>query len=65
MKYHCDESITCNVNLSAQELWIHGPPGAGKTVAALEIIRELVSRGCARKEVLYIAENPLLCAYIR
>lgn len=61
----CDQLELLWMRQYTKELWIHGPPGAGKTVAALEMIRELVARGCNHTQLLYIAENPLLCAYIR
>ncbi|XP_041370884.1 schlafen family member 13-like [Gigantopelta aegis] len=48
-----------------KELWVHGPPGSGKTVSCLLMIKHLVQQGCRKQEVLYIAENDLLCAYIR
>lgn len=48
-----------------KELWIHGPPGAGKTVAAVQLIQELRRRGNSREEVLYLAENDMLCSYVR
>ena len=48
-----------------KELWVHGPPGSGKTVSCLLMIQHLVQQGCCKQEVLYIAENDLLCAYIR
>ena len=48
-----------------QELWIHGPPGAGKTVAAVQMIEELRRRGCHEDEVLYLAENDKLCNFVR
>lgn len=48
-----------------KELWVHGPPGSGKTVAAVQFIGELRRRGCQKDEVLYLAENELLCSYVR
>ncbi|XP_060064963.1 schlafen family member 13-like [Ylistrum balloti] len=48
-----------------KELWIHGPPGAGKTVAAVQLIQELRRRGSGQQEVLYLAENEMLCSYVR
>lgn len=48
-----------------KELWVHGPPGSGKTMAIVEMIRELVNRGCQSSQILYIAEGPLLCTYVR
>ena len=61
----CDQLELLWTRQFTKELWVHGPPGAGKTVAAMEMIRELVARGCKRSRVLYLAENPLLCAYVR
>ena len=70
--YHdCHFLLTCDqlellwTRQFTKELWVHGPPGAGKTVAAMELVRELVERGCSPSQVLYLAENPLLCAYVR
>ncbi|XP_033756520.1 schlafen family member 13-like [Pecten maximus] len=48
-----------------KELWIHGPPGAGKTVAAVQLIQELRRRGSAQNQILYLAENDMLCSYVR
>ncbi|XP_069140967.1 schlafen family member 13-like [Argopecten irradians] len=48
-----------------KELWIHGPPGAGKTVAAVQLIQELRRRGSAQQHILYLAENDMLCSYVR
>ena len=70
-KHDCYFLLTCDqlellwTRQFTKELWVHGPPGAGKTVAAMEMIRELVARGCKRSQVLYLAENPLLCADVR
>ncbi|XP_076461245.1 schlafen family member 13-like isoform X2 [Babylonia areolata] len=61
----CDQLQLLWTRQFTKELWVHGPPGAGKTVAALHMIQELVARGCDRPQVLYLAENPLLCTYIR
>ncbi|KAK7109857.1 hypothetical protein V1264_013826 [Littorina saxatilis] len=70
-EYHdCHFLLTCDqlellwTRQFTKQLWVHGPPGAGKTVAAMEMIRELVDRGCGRSQILYLAENPLLCAYV-
>lgn len=60
----CDQLELLWTRQFTKELWIHGPPGAGKTVAALEMIKELVGRGCQRSQILYLAENPLLCSYV-
>ncbi|KAK7478951.1 hypothetical protein BaRGS_00029818 [Batillaria attramentaria] len=60
----CDQLELLWTRQFTKELWIHGPPGAGKTVAALEMIKELIRRGCQQSQVLYLAENPLLCTYI-
>ena len=48
-----------------KELWVHGPAGAGKTVAALQMIQELRRRGSQHDNILYIAENEHLCAFVR
>ncbi|KAK6186067.1 hypothetical protein SNE40_008174 [Patella caerulea] len=48
-----------------KELWIHGPPASGKTVSTLQMISELSRRGCTKSQILYLAENHLLCLYIR
>ncbi|OWF48453.1 schlafen family member 13-like [Mizuhopecten yessoensis] len=48
-----------------KELWIHGPPGSGKTVAAVQLIQELRRRGSGQHEILYLAENDMLCSYVR
>lgn len=61
----CDQLELLWTRQFTKQLWIHGPPGAGKTVAALEMIRELICRGCQPTQVLYVAENPLLCTYVR
>ena len=48
-----------------KELWVHGPPGAGKTVAAIQLIQELRRRGCSFNNILYLAENEKLCDFVR
>ena len=48
-----------------KELWVHGPPGSGKTVAAVQFINELRRRGCRKNEVLSLAANYVLCKYVR
>ena len=47
-----------------KELWVHGPPGAGKSVAAIQLMAELRRRGCSRENILYLAENEKLCDYV-
>lgn len=47
-----------------KELWIHGPPGAGKTVAAIQLMQELRRRGCKNENILYLAENEKLCKFV-
>lgn len=47
-----------------KELWVHGPPGAGKTVAAIQLMQELRRRGCSYENLLYLAENERLCAFV-
>ncbi|XP_067657442.1 schlafen family member 8-like [Haliotis asinina] len=58
----CDQFELLCLHQFTRELWVHGPPGAGKTVVALQMIRELRRRGYAN--ILYIAENELLCSYV-
>lgn len=48
-----------------KELWVHGPAGAGKTVAAVQMIQELRRRGCRYDNILYLAENEKLCDFVR
>ncbi|CAC5380773.1 unnamed protein product [Mytilus coruscus] len=61
----CDQfDLICKQQFT-KELWVHGPPGSGKTVAAVQFIAELRRRGCQKDEVLYLAENELLCSYVR
>lgn len=48
-----------------KELWVHGPAGAGKTVAAIQMLQELQRRGCERDNILYLAENEKLCDFVR
>lgn len=48
-----------------KELWVHGPAGAGKTVAAVQMIQELRRRGCKYDNILYLAENDKLCEFVR
>ena len=48
-----------------KELWVHGPPGAGKTEAAIQLIQELRRRGCNFNNILYLAENEKLCDFVR
>ncbi|XP_046372103.1 schlafen family member 8-like isoform X2 [Haliotis rufescens] len=61
----CDQFELLCQHQFTRELWVHGPPGAGKTVVALQMIRELCRRGCTYRNILYIAENELLCSYVR
>ncbi|KAI8783794.1 schlafen family member 13 [Biomphalaria glabrata] len=60
----CDQLELLWCHQFTKELWIHGPPGSGKTIAALEMIKEFRRRGCQKEEILYVAENPLLCSFI-
>lgn len=48
-----------------RELWVHGPSGTGKTVAAIQMIQELRRRGCCCDNILYLAENEKLCEFVR
>ncbi|WAR21320.1 SLN13-like protein, partial [Mya arenaria] len=48
-----------------KELWVHGPAGAGKTVAAAQMIQELRRRGCRLENILYLAENEKLCDFVK
>ncbi|KAL4231483.1 platelet maturation [Mactra antiquata] len=48
-----------------KELWVHGPAGAGKTVAAIQMIQELRRRGCHHDNIFYLAENDKLCDFVR
>ncbi|XP_052252656.1 schlafen family member 13-like isoform X2 [Dreissena polymorpha] len=48
-----------------KELWVHGPAGAGKTVAAMQMIQELRQRGTNLENILYLAENEKLCEFVR
>ncbi|GFO24700.1 schlafen family member 13 [Plakobranchus ocellatus] len=61
----CDQLELLWTHHLTKELWVHGPPGCGKTIAAMEMMRILRQRGCRTDEVLYVAENLLLCAYVR
>ncbi|KAH9500557.1 hypothetical protein Btru_072253 [Bulinus truncatus] len=60
----CDQLELLWCHQFTKELWIHGPPGSGKTIAALEMIKEFGRRKCQKEEILYVAENPLLCSFI-
>ncbi|XP_056412706.1 schlafen family member 11 [Hyla sarda] len=49
-----------------QITFVHGPPGTGKTVIALEIIKRLKNRDhCSTDEILYVCENKPLREYVR
>ncbi|CAL1529274.1 unnamed protein product [Lymnaea stagnalis] len=61
----CDQLELLWCHQFTKELWIHGPPGSGKTIAALEMMKEFLRRGCLKHEILYVAENPLLCSFVR
>lgn len=61
----CDQFELLFRRQFTKELWIHSPPGAGKTVAAVQFVQELKQRGCQSSEILYLAENKLLCSYVR
>ena len=51
----------------SRELWVKGPAGSGKTLVALEFIRELLRRyeHLKQKEILYVCENKGLRAQVR
>ena len=61
----CDQLELLWMHHFTKEIWVHGPPGCGKTIAAMEMMRILRQRGCRKEELLYVAENQLLCAYVR
>jgi len=61
----CDQFELLWTQQFTKALWIHGPPGAGKTVAAVQFIQELRRSGCDKEEILYLAENDMLCSYVR
>ncbi|XP_040280637.1 schlafen family member 9-like [Bufo bufo] len=47
-------------------LFVHGPPGTGKTVIALEIIKRIKNmKNCSTNDILYICENIPLRDYVR
>ena len=50
-----------------RELWINGAAGTGKTVVAVEFIRELLRRdsNLGYSNILYVCENVGLCSKIR
>ncbi|XP_066431219.1 schlafen family member 9-like [Eleutherodactylus coqui] len=53
-------------NLINETLFVHGPPGTGKTVIALEIIKRIKNRyNCSIFDILYICENKPLRDYVR
>lgn len=60
----CDQFELLFRRQFTKELWVHSPPGAGKTVAAVQFVQELKRRGCQSSEILYLAENKLLCSYV-
>ncbi|XP_069828816.1 schlafen family member 11 isoform X2 [Dendropsophus ebraccatus] len=52
--------------LPNQITFVHGPPGTGKTVIALEMIKRLKNRyRCSTEDILYICENKPLRNYVR
>lgn len=61
----CDQFELLWFQQFTRELWIHGPPGAGKTVAAVQFAIEMRRSGCDKDEILYLAENHMLCSYVR
>lgn len=61
----CDQLELLWCHQFTKELWVHGPPGSGKTIAALEMVKEFLRRGCLKHEILYVAENQLLCSFVR
>ena len=49
-----------------KHLFIHGPPGSGKTLIAMEKIRRIQnSEGCEKMDILYLCENVGLRDFIR
>ena len=61
----CDQFELLWQQQFTRELWVHSPPGAGKTVASVQFIQELKRRGCESKNIMYLAENDMLCSYVR
>ncbi|KAK3585478.1 hypothetical protein CHS0354_003326 [Potamilus streckersoni] len=61
----CDQFELLWTQQFTKELWVHGPPGSGKTVAAIQLIQELRRRGCRPEEIVYLAENHRLCSLVR
>ncbi|KAK3095720.1 hypothetical protein FSP39_018052 [Pinctada imbricata] len=61
----CDQFELLWTQQFTRELWVHSPPGGGKTVAAVQFIQELKRRGCNKENILYLAENEMLCSYVR
>ncbi|XP_075190298.1 LOW QUALITY PROTEIN: schlafen family member 9-like [Anomaloglossus baeobatrachus] len=53
-------------NLFNKISFVHGPPGTGKTVIALEIIKKIKNLyNCTTDDILYICENIPLSEYVR
>ena len=50
-----------------RELWIHGPAGTGKTVVAVEFMKELLrrDRNLRAANILYVCERPEMLPKIR
>ncbi|XP_073429736.1 schlafen family member 9-like [Dendrobates tinctorius] len=55
-----------NLYLFNEVSFVHGPPGTGKTVIALEIIRKIKNLyDCSTDDILYICENIPLAEFVR
>ncbi|XP_073525216.1 schlafen family member 9-like [Phyllobates terribilis] len=53
-------------NLFNKTSFVHGPPGTGKTVIALEIIKKIKNLyNCPPDDILYICENIPLAEFVR
>ncbi|CAJ0917194.1 unnamed protein product [Ranitomeya imitator] len=53
-------------NLFNNTSFVHGPPGTGKTVIALEIIKKIKNLyNCSTDDILYICENIPLAEFVR